>query len=147
MTTKTSLKLALGTTIAAGIALGTAALADNPFSADKLSSGYLQLAENKAGGEMKCGAGMCGNSMKTEKTASKTESDTCPADTDKDGKVTKEEFLKHHEAMFDEADANKDGALDADERQALHKKMGEGKCGAKTPANTAAPEKAAEEKK
>jgi uncharacterized low-complexity protein len=127
MNTKTSLKLALGTTIAAGIALGAAqALADNPFSAKTLDSGYMQLAENKAGGEMKCGAGMCGGNMKKGAAA---DGDTCPADTDKDGKVTKEEFLKHHEAMFDEADANKDGSLDADERKALHSKMAEGKCG------------------
>lgn len=55
MQNKTSLKLALGTTLAAGVALGTAAVADNPFAADKLASGYLQLAENKASGEMKCG--------------------------------------------------------------------------------------------
>jgi uncharacterized low-complexity protein len=130
MKTKTSLKLALGATFATGIALGAAqALADNPFSAKTLDSGYMQLAENKAGGEMKCGAGMCGGNMKKGAAANAADGDTCPADTDKDGKVTKEEFLKHHEAMFDEADANKDGSLDATERKAMHSKMGEGKCG------------------
>lgn len=123
MNTKTSLKLALGTTIAAGIALGAAqALADNPFSAKTLDSGYMQLAENKAGGEMKCGAGMCGGNAK--KGAAKADaSDTCPADTDKDGKVTKEEYLKHHESMFDAADANKDGSLDKTEQETLHTNM------------------------
>ena len=85
MNTKTSLKLALGTTMAAGIALGTTqAFAENPFSAEKLSSGYLQLAENKSS-DMKCGAGMCGGNAK--KAA--TEGEECPADTDKDGKVVR----------------------------------------------------------
>jgi uncharacterized low-complexity protein len=134
MNTKTSLKLALGTTFAAGLALGAVqAVADNPFSANALSGGYLQLAENKAGGEMKCGAGMCGGNMKKagEGKCGGAKSDECPADTDKDGKVTKEEFMTHHEKMFTEADANKDGSLDADERKALHAKMAEGKCGGK----------------
>lgn len=159
MKAKSSLKLALGTTFVAGIALGTTqALAENPFSAEKLGSGYLQLAENKAGGEMKCGAGMCGGNMKKagEGKCGGAKSDECPADTDKDGKVTKDEFIKHHEKMFDEADANKDGSLDADERKALHTKMGEGKCGgakaddAAKPAAETAPASApaaAEEKK
>lgn len=165
MKSNTTLKLALGATFAAGITLGTAH-AENPFSADTLSSGYLQLAENKAGGEMKCGAGMCGGNMKKagEGKCGGATGDECPADTDKDGKVTKEEFMTHHEKMFTEADANKDGSLDADERKALHSKMMEGKCGgaakaddaakpaadAAAPAPTAAPaaaDKPAEEKK
>jgi len=134
MTNKTTLKLALGTTMVAGIALGSVQAADsNPFSSTKLDSGYLQLAENKSG-EMKCGAGMCGGNMKKDKEAEGKcggKGEECPADADKDGKVTKKEFLSHHAKMFDEADANKDGALDADERKALHKKMAEGKCGGK----------------
>lgn len=145
MKSNTTLKLALGTTFAAGIALGTAqAIADNPFSASTLSSGYLQLAENKAGGEMKCGAGMCGGNMK--KGAASSADMKCPSDTNEDGMVTKEEFTTYHAKLFDEADANKDGSLDADERKALHSKMWEGKCGgaAKTddaakPAADAAP--------
>jgi uncharacterized low-complexity protein len=122
MTNKTSLKLALGTTFAATIALGAVtANAENPFTADTLSSGYMQLAENKAGGEMKCGAGMCGANMKT--AAASSDGMPCPADTDKDGNVAKEEYLKHHEAMFDAADANKDGALDKAEQGTLHTNM------------------------
>jgi hypothetical protein len=102
---------------------------------------------------------MCGANMKT--AAASSDGMPCPADTDKDGKVTKEEFMTHHEAMFTEADANKDGSLDADERKALHSKMMEGKCGAaqaddaaKPAADAAAPaaapaatDKPAEEKK
>lgn len=129
MQTKNTLKLALGTTFAAGIALGTAqAIAGNPFSADTLSSGYMQLAENDKDGEMKCGANMNGNCG-----AKKAGDDDmkCPADANEDGMVTKEEFMTYHEKMFDEADANKDGSLDVDERKAMHSKMMEGKCGAK----------------
>ena len=37
-------------------AIGVANAADNPFSADQLASGYLQLA----GTEGKCGEGKCG---------------------------------------------------------------------------------------
>lgn len=36
-------------------------------------------------------------------------------DTDKDSKVSKEEFMKHHEDMFATMDKNKDGALDESE--------------------------------
>lgn len=137
MNTKTSLKLALGTTFAAGIALSSAQVsAENPFSAAKLDSGYMQLAENtatdakpaegKCGGdkgekEGKCGEGKCGGAKGGDME--------CPADADKDGMVTKEEFVAHHEKMFEEADTNKDGSLDADERKALHSKNMEGKCG------------------
>ncbi len=144
MDNKTSLKLALGTTFAAGLALGIAQAADNPFAATKLDSGYLQLADNKASGEMKCGAGMCGGNMK--KADAKAGDDMkCPADTNEDGMVTKEEFMTYHEKMFDEADANKDGSLDAAERKVLHGKMMEGRCGSK--ADDAKPDDAAGESK
>jgi len=70
MNTKTSLKLALGATFATGIALSAAqALADNPFSAKTLDSGYMQLAENKAGGEMKCGGAKTDDVAKQEAPA------------------------------------------------------------------------------
>jgi len=42
------------------------------------------------------------------------------ADSDKDGKISKEEFLKHHEAKFDKKDLNNDGFIDEDE---MHKMM------------------------
>ncbi|MDQ5768570.1 hypothetical protein [Thiothrix subterranea] len=130
MKTNTSLKLALGATFAV-VTLGAGAVsAENPFAANTLTNGYMQLAENKADGEMKCGAGMCGANMKAGEGKCGGDMD-CPADADKDGKVTKEEFMTHHEKMFTEADADKDGSLSADERKALHSKMGEGKCGGK----------------
>ncbi|MBY0475971.1 MAG: calcium-binding protein [Nitrosomonas sp.] len=44
-------------------------------------------------------------------------------DTNKDGKISKEEFMKHHEAMFDKKDTNKDGFLDEAERRSMKEKM------------------------
>lgn len=41
------------------------------------------------------------------------------ADQNKDGKISKEEFIKHHEAMFDKKDANKDGFLDDAEMHSM----------------------------
>lgn len=40
------------------------------------------------------------------------------------GGVSKEEFMKHHQWMFDQNDANKDGYLDNDEMKNLHKMVG-----------------------
>ena len=42
------------------------------------------------------------------------------ADQNKDGKISKEEFMKHHETIFDKKDANKDGVLDDTE---MHRMM------------------------
>jgi len=44
-------------------------------------------------------------------------------DTDKNGKVSKDEFLKFMDAEFDYADANKDGQLDPTELKRLVYKM------------------------
>ena len=43
-------------------------------------------------------------------------------DSDNDGKISKEEFLKHHEAMFDKKDSNNDGFIDEDEMHKMMKK-------------------------
>ena len=44
------------------------------------------------------------------------------ADSDKDGKISKEEFLKHHEAKFEKKDLNNDGFIDEDEMHKMMKK-------------------------
>jgi uncharacterized low-complexity protein len=124
MKSKTLTSLALSSTVAfSGIAF--AAQVDNPFSATPLSSGYQvaqadkakeascgadKMADGTCGG-MKTGAGKCGISM---------------ADANKDGKVSRAEADKHHAAMFNDMDANKDGFIDKDEMM----KMKHGSCGA-----------------
>ena len=44
-------------------------------------------------------------------------------DLNKDGKISKEEFMKHHEAMFDKKDTNKDGLLDEAEMHSMMNHM------------------------
>ena len=44
-------------------------------------------------------------------------------DTNKDGKISKEEFMKHHEAMFDKKDVNKDGFIDQSEMHRMMDRM------------------------
>ncbi len=44
-------------------------------------------------------------------------------DTDKDGKISKQEWLSHHEAKFAELDADKDGSITKEEFKSHHEKM------------------------
>lgn len=44
---------------------------------------------------------------------------------DGDAKVTKEQFLERAEARFARMDANKDGVIDADDRQKMRERMRE----------------------
>ena len=44
------------------------------------------------------------------------------ADSNKDGKISKEEFLKYHEAKFEKKDLNNDGFIDEDEMHKMMKK-------------------------
>lgn len=44
-------------------------------------------------------------------------------DTNKDGKISKEEFTKHHDQMFTQMDKNADGMIDATERSAMKDQM------------------------
>jgi EF hand len=56
--------------------------------------------------DMKCGHGM----MKMKNM-----------DTDNDGTISKEEFMKAHEVMWDEMKKNKDGLVDVKEMEMMHK--------------------------
>ncbi len=48
-------------------------------------------------------------------------------DLDKDGKISKKEFMQHHERMFEKKDINKDGFIDKEEsRKMKHHKYGHG---------------------
>ena len=46
-----------------------------------------------------------------------------PADTDKDGKLSREEFLANAEKRFDKMDVDGDGFLTTDERKQAKEKM------------------------
>ena len=118
------LTLALGTAFTVSLAnTGIANAAENPFSMQPLSSSHMMLAEGKCG-EGKCG----GKGMRGEGRCGMAR-----MDADGDGKVTREEFMKGHEAMFDKIDTNGDGVIDQAEREAHMGKMRgfmkEGKCG------------------
>ena len=102
---KTMISLAVGSALAATLGAVPIVSADSPFTAQSLDKGYMlayadKVDPNKYGGGAKSGEGRCGMSM---------------VDANKDGKVTKQEFLKHHENIFDRIDANKDGAVDQPE--------------------------------
>jgi hypothetical protein len=111
---KTVISLAVGSAFAATLGIAPVVSAagnpsDNPFIAQTLDKGYVlayadRVDPNKyGGGAPKTSEGRCGMSM---------------VDANKDGKVTKQEFLKHHEAIFDRMDTNKDGAVDQPEADA-----------------------------
>jgi uncharacterized low-complexity protein len=112
---KSIISLALGSAFAA--TLGTATIAsagESPFTMQSLNKGYM-VADAHGYGQ-KRGEGHCGMSM---------------ADTDNDGRVSREENTRHCETMFGKMDANNDGYIDKDEagRTGFDRKRGEGRCG------------------
>jgi uncharacterized low-complexity protein len=111
--------LAVGSALIAALGVTGIEAGENPFAATPLASGYMVADSHMGKGmEGRCGEGKCGAAM---------------MDADKDGKVSKDEFMKGHEEMFGMKDANKDGMLDKDEMSKMmgpEGKCGEGKCGA-----------------
>jgi len=112
--------LAIGATLAGGLALSGSTFASTP-----LAQGYLLGAQD---------AGAAATD-----TGEKAKEGGCGAaamDSDKDGKVSRAEFEAMHAgqgAAFDEIDTNKDGFLDADESKA----HSEGRCGSDQKADEA----------
>jgi uncharacterized low-complexity protein len=124
MSKKSLIATAAGTAFVAGMAAAPiASAAENPFALTGLANGYqvAQAAKMPAG---KCGQGMCGAAMK--KSVPEAKCGAAMLDANKDGKISKDEFVNGHAAMFDALDTNKDGSLD----QAEMGKMMPGKCGA-----------------
>lgn len=107
-TNKSIISLAVGSAFA--VTLGTAPIAsanESPFTVQSLGKGYM-VAESHYSGEkdaygFKKREARCGMSM---------------ADTDGDGRVSKEEHARHADKMFDMMDKNKDGYIDKDEAAA-----------------------------
>ncbi len=109
---KSFICFAVSSALATGLGAASVSAADDLFVAQPLEKGYMlayadRVDPNKYGGAKSSGysgaksaEGQCGMSR---------------VDANKDGKVTKQEFLKHHEAIFDSIDANKDGAVDQPE--------------------------------
>ena len=101
-----SLSIAAGTVLTISLAPNAPVQAmENPFSMTSLGGDVIRLAEGK------CGEGKCGGGMRSEGRCGMHR-----MDADGDGKVTREEFMKGHEVMFDRIDQNGDGVIDPDER-------------------------------
>ena len=66
---------------------------------------------------------MATGSLATSANASEHEggSDASVMKREADGSVSKKEFMKHHEWMFDQNDRNHNGKLEPDEMKNLHK--------------------------
>lgn len=79
--------------------------ADSTFAPQPLNMkghmlAYADMADPKKYGGTKTGGGEYGMSL---------------MDKNKDGKVSKEEFLKYNEAIFNKIDTNRDGSVDKNE--------------------------------
>jgi uncharacterized low-complexity protein len=113
---KSMLGVAVGSALTAGIHVVPAYAADELFSARELDKGYMvayadRVDPNKYSGGKPGGYGGGSGGAK----AAEGQCGMSRIDVNKDGKVTKQEFLKHHETIFDQIDANKDGAVDQPE--------------------------------
>jgi len=102
---KSIISVAVGSAFAVTLGIApVASAAENPFNMQPMEKGYMVADAEKYGdkkaGEGKYHEGRCGAAM---------------ADTNKDGKITKEEWSKYHDAMFEKMDVNKDGVIDKDE--------------------------------
>ena len=100
------MKVILNTIAILAMTLVLAACQDDPKP-----SGMGKGSDKMEGMEMMKGMEGCGKNM------------VAMMDTDKDGKVSKDEFTKHHDEMFAQMDANKDGTLDQSEMGHMGKMM------------------------
>lgn len=116
-------RLAVASLILALSATAAAAQGRHP---DTNKDGFISKAENLAAGDKgfamidQNNSGFIDPAEQT-KLAKYTggKNTLAPADFDKDGKVSKAEFVKASSYRFDQFDANKDGRLDKAEQAAL----------------------------
>ena len=109
-TTKKAINGFIGCVVvsAASFSAAVNAQVESPFALVDLSHEYMvaeagAATDAKPAADAKAGEGKCGGKMKGM------------MDTDKDGKVSKDEFIKHHEHMFEMMDKDKNGVLDDSE--------------------------------
>ena len=118
---KSIISAAAGSAFAATLGFAPiASAAENPFAIQSLEKGYMVAQahtydEDKKTGESKAGEGKCGEGKHR----------AAMADTNKDDKITKEEWTKHHDLMFERMDSNKDGTIDKDEMEKSRMKSGQ----------------------
>ena len=86
------------TTISSATANGPVVM--QPLNMKNYMIAYADMADPKKYDGVKSGGGEYGMSL---------------MDKNKDNKVSKEEFLKYNEAIFDKVDANRDGSVDREE--------------------------------
>lgn len=81
-------------------ATASASVVMQPLNMKNHMIAYADMADPKKYGGVKSGGGGYGMSL---------------MDKNKDNKVSKEEFLKYNEAIFNKVDANRDGSVDREE--------------------------------
>ena len=99
-------------TMTIGTALVLALTTASTFAADAAKESGHQHQSKQSGGH--------GDGKSDDQHGHQCEHMMSSVDQDKDGKISKAEFMKHHEALFDKKDANKDGFLDDTE---MHRMM------------------------
>ncbi len=141
---KKTISVAVGSAFVAGITMAPMTnAADNPFALQSLQRGYMVADANTT--EAKCGQGRCGGAMASAAKAGEAKCGMSMMDANKDGRISRGEFRKAHDAMFAAKDKNKNGYIDADEMtvpmeaapaavapagKAGEAKCGQGRCGA-----------------
>ena len=102
---KSIISVAISSAFAAALVNGSVASAtDNPFVMQSLDKTYLLAYADRADATKSPG-----------EKASEDKYGMSMVDKNKDGKVSREEFIKHHEVIFDKIDVNKDGFVDKGE--------------------------------
>jgi uncharacterized low-complexity protein len=116
---KSLISVAVGSVFATTLVTAPAFATENPFAMQSMDRGYMVVEAGGGHGEKKAGEGKCGAMKAGEGTCgAKASEGLCGAtmaDINKDGKVSKEEWAKHHDAMFEHLDVNKDGVIDKSE--------------------------------
>lgn len=117
---KSLISLVLGSALAVTLgATSVASVADNFLTTQSHQKGFM-VAGNHNGDKSENGNSKDAHGDKKHREA------PCGmfimADTDKDGRVSKEEHARHAEMMFDQVDINKDGYIDKNEASEMMKK-------------------------